>query len=200
MFGFWKPNSPEYNRLKELAGELKLAIEPDIRPLSDDLLSKEIIAKDTNWLMYSRYSSSSAKAAYLVKAVLKKVQKSPEDYHQVVKILKQRNQYGKKGHYKDIIRELGKPLPQPVPQQPWRAEDQDLLAVVRDAWKSMWMWCSLPVMVYSFILTIVIIIMHSILSTISVILCPSITKNLCTIVVKLLWLSLLPYYILCITS
>ena len=157
MFGFWKPNSPEYNRLKELAGKLKLAIEPDIRPLSDDLLSKEIIAKDTNWLMYSRYSSSSAKAAYLVKAVLKKVQKSPEDYHQVVKILKQRNKHGKKGHYKDIIRELGKPLPQPVPQQPWRAEDQDLSAVVRDAWKSMWMWCSLPVMVYSFILTIVII-------------------------------------------
>lgn len=93
MFGFWKPNSPEYNRLKELAGELKLAIEPDIRPLSDDLLSKEIIARDTNRLMYSRYSSSSAKAAYLVKAVLKKVQKSPEDYHQVVKILKQRNKY-----------------------------------------------------------------------------------------------------------
>ena len=151
MFGFiWKPNSPEYNRLKELTGELKLAVEPDVRHISDDLLRKELITTDTYWAMFNRYAGSSSKAALLVKVILKKVQQSPEDYHEFVKVLK-RNKY--KRHYKDIIRELEKPLP-PAPQ---RTDDQDLSAVARDAWKNIWAWCSFPVMVYFFILAIVII-------------------------------------------
>ena len=152
MFGLWKPNSPEYNRLKELTGRLKLAIEPDLIDLADDLLQEKLITKDTNWLMYSRYCGSSSKAAELVKAVLKKVQSSPEDYHKFVKVLK-RNSKKYKGHYRDIIRALEKPLPPP----PQHDEDQDLSAVVREAWKNLWACCSLPLMVYFFILAIVVI-------------------------------------------
>lgn len=150
MFGLWKPNSPEYNRLKEHSGRLKLAVESDLRHLADDLLRENLITKDTNRLMYNRYWDSSGKAAELVKAVLKNVQSSPEEYHKFVKVLKW-SKYKKR--YKEIIRELEKPLPSAPPHD----EDQYLSVVARDVWKNLWACCSLPLMVYFFILAIVVI-------------------------------------------
>ena len=162
MFGLW--SSPEYNRLKKLASRLKAAVEPNIEALSNDLLSNNIITGDTNTRLINRHVDANFRAAELVNAVLNKVSWSPQDYWKFLSILK-----GNEDFYRDIIRELERPLS----PTPWRVEKhQYLSSAIRDVWNSFSAGCNSPrLILYSFILTITMYILcttYPILFTITV--------------------------------
>jgi uncharacterized LabA/DUF88 family protein len=81
-------NSPEYNSMVDCIPGLRLAVQPNIISLSGELLRARLINKDKETWLRNTSISEVDRAAELVSLVTNKVREDPENYHELVAILK----------------------------------------------------------------------------------------------------------------
>ena len=103
-------DTAEYQTLVTATGKLKKAVQNNITPLCDELVSKGLITPDNKKSLRNPNRDIGERASDLVELITDKVEQNPENYHVLVKILKE-----DPSTYKDILEVLVLDITSTVP-------------------------------------------------------------------------------------
>ena len=103
-------DTAEYQTLVRATGKLKKAVQNNITPLCDELVSKELITPDNKKSLRNPSRDIGERASDLVELITDKVEQNPENYHVLIKILKE-----DPSTYKDILEVLVLDITSTVP-------------------------------------------------------------------------------------
>ena len=97
----------EYQTIVKATGKLKKAIQNNITPLCDELVSNGLITTDNKKALRNPNHDIGERASDLVELITDKVEQNPANYHIFVKILKREDT----STYKDILKVLDITVP-----------------------------------------------------------------------------------------
>ena len=94
-------NTPEFRTFVQCTSDLTNAFKPDVRPLSDDLLSEGFISQDNHSSLNNQMTDVAQRSSKLVSLVRTRVQLNATNFHKFISVLLKRV-----SDHKDILKIL----------------------------------------------------------------------------------------------